>query len=255
MPSQINSHYSNLGGDSKIYTIYKYTNKKNGKVYIGQTSKTLEERARTNGFNYRGCRRFYNAIERYGWSSFEPEILEEVNSVEEANEREIYYINLYKSTDEEYGYNIAQGGDCKVASDETRKLISDNAKERYKDKTKNPMYGRKHSEETLKKQREKKLGANNPMFGRHWNETQREKCGTKGKHLNLSEDQRQVLSDRMREIALRVRPKAVLYVEDNIRFPSMTAAAEKYGSSISNLCGCLKGRQNTCRGKHFVYVN
>lgn len=42
-----------------MYCIYKYTNVHNGKVYIGQTSHSLEERAQSNGRNYRGCRKFY----------------------------------------------------------------------------------------------------------------------------------------------------------------------------------------------------
>lgn len=94
-----------------MYTIYKYTNSVNGKVYIGQTSKSMEERAQSNGRNYRECRRFYAAIKKYSWSSFVPEILEIVETVEEANKREIYYIDLYNSTDERYGYNLAFGGD------------------------------------------------------------------------------------------------------------------------------------------------
>ena len=36
-------------------------------------------------------------------------------------------------------------------TDEVKTKLSDKAKERYKDKTKHPMYGRKHSEETRKK--------------------------------------------------------------------------------------------------------
>ena len=127
-----------------MYLIYKYTNSVNGKVYIGQTSKTLEERAQANGRNYRECWRFYNAIQKYSWDTFTPEILETVNTVEEANVREQYYIALYRSTDPECGYNLDSGGSNHTASDETRMLISSMAKERYKDCTANPMYGKKH---------------------------------------------------------------------------------------------------------------
>lgn len=43
-------------------------------------------------------------------------------------------------------------------TDEVKTKISDKAKERYKDKTKHPMYGRKQSEETRKKISEAKKG-------------------------------------------------------------------------------------------------
>ena len=43
-------------------------------------------------------------------------------------------------------------------TEEVKTKLSDKAKERYKDKTKHPMYGRKHSEETRKKISEAKKG-------------------------------------------------------------------------------------------------
>jgi len=237
-----------------VYTIYKYTNKNNGKVYIGQTSKTLEERAQSNGHNYCECRKFYNAIKKYGWDAFEPEILEIVKTVEQANERERYYISEYQSTDDKYGYNIALGGDNKVMSEESKKLISKSAKERYKDPANNPMYGKKHSVEAKKKQSECKTGENNPMFGKRWTENQRLRSGTKGKKLNLSEKQREDLSQRARIIGLTTGIKKVLCVEDNMCFKSLTEAAKFYGVAKSTLSGALHGYQNTCAGKHFEFV-
>lgn len=237
-----------------MYTIYKYTNKENGKVYIGQTSRTLEERAQSNGHNYCECRKFYNAIKKYGWNSFEPTILETVETVEEANKREQFYINKYCSTNDKYGYNIALGGDNKIMSEESKKLISERAKDRYKDPTANPMYGKKHTDEAKKKQSECKKGKKNPMFGRKWTETQRLKCGTKGKKLNLSEEQREIQRERSRIIGLTTGLKKVLCVDDNIFFNSLTEAAKYYNVAVSTLSGALHGYQNTCAGKHFEFV-
>ena len=59
------------------YKIYMHKNKINGKVYIGQTSKSLDERCGKNGSGYIGCIRFYNAIQKYGWNNFEHEIIED----------------------------------------------------------------------------------------------------------------------------------------------------------------------------------
>lgn len=74
-----------------MYKIYKYTNLINGKIYIGQTKNSLEKRA-LNGTNYKGSRYFYNAIQKYGWNNFIPEILEDGLSLDKANIREEYYI-------------------------------------------------------------------------------------------------------------------------------------------------------------------
>lgn len=59
--------------------IYCHRNKQNGKVYIGQTCKTLDERA-CRGNGYRDSPRFYNAIKKYGWDMFESSVLSEVET-------------------------------------------------------------------------------------------------------------------------------------------------------------------------------
>jgi hypothetical protein len=98
-----------------MFTIYKITNIQNGKIYIGQTSKTIKERLRmhiqsalTFGLNTH----FSRAIRIYGSESFiiEP-ILENVGTKNEANEKEIYYIKLYNSTNQKIGYNSTPGGE------------------------------------------------------------------------------------------------------------------------------------------------
>lgn len=238
-----------------MYQIYKYTNTVNGKVYIGQTKNSLAERAQTNGRNYRECRRFYAAIKKYSWNAFISEVLETVETVEEANEREQYYIKLYNSMDERFGYNLLHGGDNKEMLPETKELISIKAKERYADKTANPMYGKKHSAETIEKQSQKKRGELNPMFGTKWTERQRQNSGTRGKKLNLSDEQRANLVSWGKHLGETVSPKAVRCIEDNASFRSLTEAAKHYGVSLSTLCGHLRGSQHSCAGKHFEYID
>lgn len=238
-----------------MYQIYKYTNIVNGKVYIGQTSKTLEERAQTGGRNYRECRRFYNAIQKYSWDAFIPEILETVATADEANCREMYYISKFNSTDIDFGYNISHGGDNKMMSSESKALISAKAVERYCDKTANPMYGKKHSPSTIELQRAKKIGSNNPMYGTSWTPAQRERSGCRGMQLNISDDRRKELREHGRILGKTTGLKAVRCIEDDAEFPSIVDAATAYGVSKSTLCGHLTGRQRSCRGKHFEYIN
>ena len=82
---------------------------------------------------------------------FESSVLSEVETRDEANALEQYYIKLYNSVDPDCGYNISFGGDAGCIDEESRKTISEKAKQRYKDPTKNPMYGKKHSREALSK--------------------------------------------------------------------------------------------------------
>ena len=84
--------------------IYCYTSPSN-KKYIGQTKTTLKERAKLNAKGYKGCTAFYNAIQKYGWDNFKVEILEEPK-YDELDDVEVYYINLFNTTNPKKGYNI-----------------------------------------------------------------------------------------------------------------------------------------------------
>lgn len=115
--------------------IYKYRNKINNKVYIGQTCQTLEERAGKNGYRYNHCLHFYSAICKYGWENFEPEILEYIENQDIADDRETFYIKYYNSID--FGYNIDKGGHIeKRRSEETKKKISESLKSKNNNRSK-----------------------------------------------------------------------------------------------------------------------
>ena len=91
--------------------IYKYENKINHKVYIGQTCQKPEKRWDYGCGYKRHNLHFYNAIQKYGWDNFEHIILEDCLSLEQANEREQYWIKYYNSNQQEKGYNLTAGGD------------------------------------------------------------------------------------------------------------------------------------------------
>ncbi len=83
--------------------IYKVTNLLNGKIYIGQSIK--------DDSNYFGSGVLIkNAIEKHGKDNFIKEIIDTANSVDELNEKEIYWISEYNSTDKKIGYNLCSGG-------------------------------------------------------------------------------------------------------------------------------------------------
>lgn len=92
-----------------MWCIYKHTNKINGKVYIGQTCQDVNSRWGRNGQNYDPSYKFGKAIQKYGWNNFTHEIIEDnIPTQELANQKEIYYIELYQSY--YFGYNMTKGG-------------------------------------------------------------------------------------------------------------------------------------------------
>lgn len=93
----------------KVYSVYKHT-APNGKCYIGITKQTIERRSQ-NGEGYNTQRVFYRAIQKYGWDNFKHEILAENLTHDEACKKEMYYIDLYKSNQNQFGYNVTAGGD------------------------------------------------------------------------------------------------------------------------------------------------
>ena len=104
--------------------IYKLTNKINGKVYIGQTSLTIEHRLqqhiRDSKRQTMENRPLYRAFRKYGYDNF---IVEEIEQCEdnEVNKREQYWINYYNSYYN--GYNATLGGEGSIIID--RQLVVD----------------------------------------------------------------------------------------------------------------------------------
>lgn len=108
------TNLNNFDKETMLY-IYVYTNKINGHQYVGQTNSLNK---RYNGHlsdSYNKNSHSYNyplscAIRKYGIKNFDYEVLEEVSTREEANEREIYWIDKLKSHVSHGGYNISLGG-------------------------------------------------------------------------------------------------------------------------------------------------
>jgi group I intron endonuclease len=148
--------------------IYKITNTINNKSYIGFTVKSAEHRLK---IHIRSAQSGWNsilhkAIRKYGKENFIVEVLEESDDEKFLlNEREQYYIEKYDTFNN--GYNMTLGGEGSSGfkhKSETKKLISDQYKERWKnpdflEKQKNNprMKDKKHSEETKKKMKNKRF--------------------------------------------------------------------------------------------------
>lgn len=95
-----------------IYIIRNYCNEK---VYIGQTTQSIQERfnqhMKPSTIKKRGTYKIYNAINKYGKENFYIELLEETTE-DKLDEREMFYINKFDSY--KNGYNSTNGGDSKT---------------------------------------------------------------------------------------------------------------------------------------------
>jgi len=133
--------------------IYRLTNIKNNKIYIGLTTtksvqyrflKHCSEAKCTNKNSY-----ILNAIRKYGRDSFKIEQIDTASSLEELKNKEIFYIKKYNSTIRSIGYNLTEGGEGNKGL-----KMSD----RTKDKIRIKRLGLKDSKETkIKKSQSAKL--------------------------------------------------------------------------------------------------
>jgi group I intron endonuclease len=146
--------------------IYKAINLINNKIYIGQTIISLSERKgdhRRKSLIHSSTTYFHNAIRKYGFNNFSWVIIDIADNINKLNTKEEFWIKYYNSTDKKYGYNLSSGGLNKKTNLSTKIKISQIQKgikrsKEFKEKislvtkgSKNPFYGKKHSEETRKK--------------------------------------------------------------------------------------------------------
>lgn len=138
--------------------VYKVVNEENGKVYIGKTKKTLEDRWKRHlylaekGVN----RHFYDAINHYGKEKFSIELLEECNTEDELDRREKYWIDQFNSISREKGYNMTEGGE----GGDTFSCQSEEKKEEIREKLSKLHSERDRDEETYKKIADAERGQN-----------------------------------------------------------------------------------------------
>lgn len=114
--------------------IYRILNKVNNKSYIGQSvcnktrwasHKSAANRIKdgSSKMGDHGIQIVHLAIAKYGAENFSFKVIEEVNTLDEANEREKYWIAVYDSFCN--GYNCNEGGSNAKLSKDTKKKISE----------------------------------------------------------------------------------------------------------------------------------
>lgn len=173
----------------QIGYIYKYTNINNGKVYIGQTTKTVRHRdslhKHSKANNY-----FDNSLQKHP-NDF---TLETIATLHCKNKKEL--LDLLNKLEQEYikeydcvypnGYNLTYGGKNFEASEATRAKLriastGRHLSEEAKLKLSMLNRGKRYSEETKRKKSEKQSGVNNPFYGKHHTEETKRKLSEKAK--------------------------------------------------------------------------
>lgn len=153
--------------------IYKATNRLNGKVYIGQTVQALAERMgdhRRKALVHSSKSHFHAAIRKYGFDAFDWTVLEKAEDRALLNSLEQFWIKSHESTNPSKGYNNTHGGDSFEFTEETKRRIGEAGRgnkrsEAFKENLRqiekgdhNPFYGKHHTEEAKRKNREAHVG-------------------------------------------------------------------------------------------------
>jgi len=148
---------------NKIIGIYKITNQKNA-IYIGQSTDIIKRFRDYKSLNCQGQPKLYNSLKKYGIENHKFEIVTECK-IEELNNFERYYQDLYNATDSKIGLN------CRLTESNNRSgKISEETKIRMSENhasKKDPEWGKriserqkgkKHSEDRKRKIAEKAKG-------------------------------------------------------------------------------------------------
>lgn len=206
--------------------IYSIVNKINGKTYVGQTIGTIEHRfSQHKHSSKRENTYLYNAMKKYGIENFTIKLIDTANSLEELNNKEIYWIKKL-NTKYPYGYNILDGG---------KSIKGYHHTEKTKMLLKQKSIGNQNA---LGKHNISVEGINNMLLAHRGKES-----GFKNK--NHSEKVKNELSIS--------HSKKVQCVETLEIFPSSLIASQKL--KITNHIGrCCSGERKTCGGYHWRWV-
>ena len=155
------------------FKIYVIRNKVNDKVYIGQTSKTIERRWYQHVHSANLYRKMYicRAIRKYGAESFQIVQLDEAYTQKTANAMEKFYIKVYQSYKSDLGYNCTLGGEGivlnrpRVITEETRRKLAEAGRRSGKSRREKPI-SQKSRNNISKAMLGKYSGSKNPMFGK-----------------------------------------------------------------------------------------
>lgn len=218
----------------RISCIYIIRNKVNGNYYLGSTKDFIKRKSKhlkdlvKNKHHSIVLQRAFN---KYGLDNFEIQIFQFCHP-EEKITLENYYLKLYSPV-----YNIAKDALA-------------------------PMEGRKHSEETRLKFKNRKIlkGKDHPFYGKKPSPETKEKQRLKKLGSKRSEQTKKKMSETAKRLNSISRVDRTLHYKKiidstGIIHESLTKCAEYWNISRATVCDILKGRHfKTRKGISFRYA-
>lgn len=244
--------------EDRKYCVYKHTSPSQ-KVYIGITKQSPNERWK-NGLGYQSSPHFWNAIQKYGWDSFQHDVLSDGLSAEEACEEEKHLISEYMATDRRFGYNEKSGGQTgSYLNDEARKRVSESLNRFYADHPEEReaiserVTGHRHTDEAKAKMSAAKKGrtfTQTPEWRQHIGEANKAKIADDPEYYER-------ISNRCRENGTKAaKPVIQTDMDGNeiSRFESSHEAERKTGVHNGNIGRCCKGYTKSAGGYKWRYA-
>lgn len=250
--------------NERKWCVYIHTNKHNNKAYIGITSKTPEDRWGKNGSGYLNKEGngaytqpvFARALKKYkDWDNdWEHIIFMNDLSEIEAKHIEVLMIALFKTNcnrykNPSYGYNMTDGGEGTLGwcpSEETRRKISEKAKERLMDPTNHPWFGKTHSDESKQKMSQIRKGRPAHNKGTSMSEDARKRMSKAHKGINVGKNNPNY-----------GHGNTVIQLDKNghiiAEYPTVTEASRITNINSSDIYSCCNGKTKTVFGYQWVY--
>jgi len=220
--------------------VYKITNLKNEKIYIGITNQGHQTRWWKHCSDANADTGFpiHNAIRKYGKDNFQIEVIETIENedYDYLKEREQFWIKEFDSYNREKGYNLTLGGDG--------------------------TFGRFHSDETKDKIRQKALG-------RTWSEEAKGKASATHKANNYDSNEMSNRCKKGNEIRWadpkqRVNASVNNYNNRKVyqydlkmkfinEYRSCAEAARNIGKTHQNIARCARGGLKSAYGFIWKY--
>ena len=221
--------------------IYCIENINTNKKYIGQSVDIIDRWYKHKSELNKNCHDndyLQKAWNKYGEENFNFYVLEYcgINSL---NDKERYYIDLYKTLDRDLGYNLKSGGqDFNVLSQEIKNKISESNKKAYL----NSNLKKIRSNDALKQWadpqiKEKIMGKNNGMYGKHHTAETRKKMSEKKKgKLSPKRDMTPVICEEL-----------------NKTFDCAAVAARETSAHSGCILAVCRGQRKTAGGYHWKF--
>jgi group I intron endonuclease len=264
--------------------IYMVRNTVTGKIYIGQTHRSLEERWKAHCYDalYKESNNlFHSSILKHGIDSFEVEVLAKAFSQEELDQLEKHYIDTL-STMNPNGYNLKTGGQngCQFSEESKQKMASAklgttvSEEVRAKMSESHKKFWTNNEEASQQRSEQSKKAWQDPAYREkisqarteYWSDPENRVRMTKQAKEFTTEEQKQKISEAVKASHERPEVKAKLdafhdsrkkkVIDSNgVTYESIKKAAEVVGCKASSIIRMLKGVYKTAGGLTWRYID